>query len=334
MHRHRRPPHHRHVWLVGAVAERVIDRLERLDIGEILQPWALNNLHNSIQSGSIRKVVPNPKSVQLGADGESFFSCHPRSLRDLCSPRRLAAVEYSDLSGHVGSTSIPGSASSGTLSLARLLRPYYSCPVRLFLFVLLVMDAAVVVGLGLPQTRADTRDTPAPTRATSLPSDDGFALCQTVFEGRAVSPTAVAITYLDSEVDRDITPDDVRAWFGDIELLSIDVYQLELGSGVRRVAFELQRSRWPEWGRVVRGVDGREACGRVRAALLAHKVGRPGPDDATERSRHDFELIYARRAKLYESIEWIGTVPQALEPTRFAALQTWLARDDKPRRGQ
>lgn len=211
--------------------------------------------------------------------------------------------------------------------------PRYPCHVRLFLFVLVVMDAAVVVGLGLPRTQAGEQSAPAPAKADELPTDDGYALCQTIFEGRAVVPTSVALTYLDAEVDREVTADEVRAWFGDLELMSIDVYKLELANGVRRVAFELQRSRWPEWARVTAGApDGDAECGLVRAALLAHGVGRPAPADAAEDSRHDFELIYARRAKLYESIEWVGTVPQALEATRFAALQTWLAGDDKRRR--
>lgn len=204
---------------------------------------------------------------------------------------------------------------------------------RLFLFVLVVMDAAVVVGLGLPKAQSSEQAAPAPAKAKALPVDDGFALCQTLFEGRAVLPTSAAITYLDKDIDREVTPDDVRGWFGDLELMTVDVYKLELANGVRRIAFELQSSRWPEWSRVTAGAaDGNVACGRVRAALLAHGVGRPAPPDTTEKSRHDFELIYARRAKLYESIEWVGTVPQALEATQFAALQKWVAGPDKKKR--
>jgi hypothetical protein len=73
-------------------------------------------------------------------------------------------------------------------------------------------------------------------------------------------------------------------------------------------------------------------CSRVRAALLAHGVGRPRPASGEGKSGlHDFEFIYARRPQLYQSIEWVGTLDHVLSGNDPAvsldALLAWLAQE-------
>jgi hypothetical protein len=155
-------------------------------------------------------------------------------------------------------------------------------------------------------------------------------VCQLEHAGRAVTPVSAAITYLDAGRDRGLTVNDVARWFGDLDRSSIDVWKLETVQGERRVSFEVTRARWPRWDEVAAGKTGKEACSAVRGELRAHGVGRPrgaeddGLDETRIRSRHDFELIYARRPALYRRIEWAGTVDGALGVVEFAMLQQWL----------
>ncbi len=191
----------------------------------------------------------------------------------------------------------------------------------LFILGLLAVDAAVVAGF-------DARDI-SPRSAPAIGASEpqvalDWALCQTLFEGRAVTPTSVAITYLDEGADRSLTADEVRAWFGDLDPSAVQVSRLEHRSGRRRIALELWRDRWGEWDRMAGSATGREVCGRMRAALIARGIERPRIDDSAERSRHDFEFIYERRSKLYRSVSWVGTLDDLLQPEALAQAQTWL----------
>ena len=195
-------------------------------------------------------------------------------------------------------------------------------------------------------------------------SDDGWALCQTRFEGEPVEPGTVAITYLDPGVDNAVLPTEIRGWFGSVPLATVDVYKLESRWGQRRIALEISRSKWPLWNQVANGLEGKAMCSAVRAALRAAQVGRPRPPGSTgadavgadasrtpggaelldirdpgvgestsaddvnaQRSRHDFEFIYARRPKMYRTIEWVGPLSHALELDRFVELRQWLERE-------
>lgn len=209
-----------------------------------------------------------------------------------------------------------------------------------FLLVLGALDAAAVLALRPDAATAVSAATAAPVDAG--PGEDGWALCQTRFEGADVTPGSVAVTYLDPGTDDGLVPSDVRAWFGEVPGHVVDVYRLELRSGRRRIAFELTRGKWAGWDQAAGGATGRTACGRLRAALHAAGVGRPaagldaelgalGPDAMSQerelvRSRYDFEFIYARRPALYRTIEWVGTLDHSLELEVFGELSRWLNR--------
>lgn len=231
-----------------------------------------------------------------------------------------------------------------------------------FVLCLVILDVAVVFTLGRngmamellggsSSSTADlTADPSSPPVASSDPAadqqhpmDSDWALCLTRFDGKPVTPTSVAITYLDTGVDEHVSRNGVRSWFGELDGMLIDVYKLEHADGTRRISFELTRSKWPEWQRVVGDNTGETACSLVRAALLAADVERPRPDSDTDSagspgageqsdsrtpqftaSRHQFEFIYARRPALYRTIEWVGHLDHALELDTFARLHTWL----------
>ncbi|MCG8420996.1 MAG: hypothetical protein MJE77_23995 [Proteobacteria bacterium] len=213
-----------------------------------------------------------------------------------------------------------------------------------FLPILLILDAAVLVGLARPADPAAGGT--AHSALSAAPHDPDWALCQTRFNRQEVTPVVVAVTYLDTELDDALTPDQIRPWFGAIDGVAIDVYKLEQADGRRRVSFEISRSKWPQWDRIVGDRQGESVCGLVRGALLAAGVGRPpaqlesrpgGADDAGDAgpqrsvvqqlapSRHQFEFIYARRPVLYRVIEWVGTLDYALETDTFANLRSWLS---------
>lgn len=175
----------------------------------------------------------------------------------------------------------------------------------------------------------------------NVPLVSGWALCQTQFAGAPVQPASVAVSYLDKRVDVHVLPNEIRRWFGSLDPGMIDVYKLETNRGVRRVAFEIQRGKWPRWDEVSAGLQGTDVCGAVRAALLDAGVGRSRPADvisapgsdadpttvSAQRSRYDFEFIYARRRQLYRTIEWIGSLRDALELDHFVELRQWLHTD-------
>jgi hypothetical protein len=136
----------------------------------------------------------------------------------------------------------------------------------------------------------------------------------------------VTITYLDPEVDRAVTPDQLRGWFGDLDPWQIDVVQLAPTDGRRRVAFELRGELWDRWSAVTEGRTGRLLSDAVCAELRARKAGRPASTSVVTQldGRHGFQVLPARRPQLYRSIERVGSLAEMLEPHRFPALQAWL----------
>lgn len=240
-----------------------------------------------------------------------------------------------------------------------------------FALILGGLDVVAVAALSRVADTDAARPTPglfgagAAGGAPDVPTVSGWALCQTQFAGAAVKPASVAISYLDTQVDLYVLPNEIRRWFGSLDPSVVDVYKLETKRGVRRIAFEVQRGKWPRWDEVAAGLQGEEICGAVRAALLDAGVGRarpadvikkrpggtgsgadsradngansgadsgapgssgsdPASDVAAQRSRYDFEFIYARRRQLYRQIEWIGSLDYALELDNFVELRQWL----------
>jgi len=198
---------------------------------------------------------------------------------------------------------------------------------------LLAGDAAVLIGLELTGREAPAAAAAPAPAPVGVALDDGWAVCQLEHAGRPVTPVSAAVTYLDAGRDRALTVADVGAWFGDLDRSAVDVWKLETVQGERRVSFEVTRARWPRWDAVATGRTGKDVCSAVRGELRTHGVGRPrvegsadeaGLDDVRVRSRHDFEMIYARRPALYRRIEWAGTLDAALGEVEFALLQRWL----------
>jgi len=196
--------------------------------------------------------------------------------------------------------------------------------VALFALGLLAMDAAVVVALGTEQPREEAA---APASGSDVDLD--WALCQTQFEGHAVTPVTVAVTYLDGDKDAAVTPEQIRGWFGDIDGAAVHVSQLEYRNGRRRVALELNRDNWSEWTPIVGRAAGRDVCGRLRAALIERGIGRPNDAADPDRSRYDYEFIYERRSKLYRSVSWTGTLEDLAQAEQFDSTMQWL-RDGAP----
>ena len=208
----------------------------------------------------------------------------------------------------------------------------------LLLLVLLLADALLVGGLSVPTLAIGE---PSPATASSVapgaaepggsepalsPEERGWALCQTRYADQDVTPSTIAVTYLDTSLDESVMPDDVRAWFGDLPARAVEVYKLEDKAGRRRLSFEVPRRGWKDWDSVVGDATGERVCARLRTALKAKGVGRPGvkPSDA-EASRYDLEFLHARRFERYRAIELVGTLDRALAPKRFEQLQLWLA---------
>lgn len=228
----------------------------------------------------------------------------------------------------------------------------------LLVYVILLggLDAAAIAALTQPvRTNGEPLADASKSEVAGRPLDHGFALCLRRFEGMEVTPTTAAITYLDAHVDDGVAPEEIRSWFGSVEPRSVDVYKLEHRNGRRRISFEIQRGKWRPWEIAAEGLSGRDVCAAVRAALVAAEVGRDAarartPEPAREpsmtetelidsdqdesatagdRSRYDFEFIYARRPRLYRSIEWVGTLEHALEADTFVELRAWLNRSSR-----
>lgn len=209
----------------------------------------------------------------------------------------------------------------------------------LFLTVLVALDLVVVLSLKpaepLPASvlqpgSPSQPDQSAPPDPATQPQDANWALCLTRFNGKPVTPTSVAITYLDPELDYLVKPEQVRSWFGSLDPMVVDVYKLEQSDGRRRISFELNQSKWPDWQKIAGNQTGETVCSLIRAALLDAKIGRPvdsqsdGSAGELAPSRHHFEFIYARRPALYRTIEWVGTLDYVLDDSRLDVLQGWL----------
>lgn len=184
----------------------------------------------------------------------------------------------------------------------------------------------------VPPALADVAQPGAGTDPPPVASDSRWAFCQTRLRDRDVTPVMVALTYLEPGTDASVSAGDILRWLGDIEPMAVDVHKLVQRDGTRRVALELARSKWPVWDQVAGDTGGEPMCSRVRAALLAHGVGRPRPASGEGKSGvHDFEFIYARRPQLYQSIEWVGTLDHVLSGSDAAssldALLAWLAQE-------
>ncbi len=199
------------------------------------------------------------------------------------------------------------------------------------------LEATPAAGLVPPALAGVAGPGPGPGPGTEtdnapVASDSRWAFCQTRLRDRDVSPVVVALTYLEPGTDASVSAEDILRWLGDIEPMAVDVHRLVQKDGTRRVALELARSKWPVWDQVAGDTEGEPMCSRVRAALLAHGVGRPRPaPDQGKAGMHDFEFIYARRPQLYQSIEWVGTLDQVLSggdaASSLDALLAWLAQE-------
>ena len=206
-------------------------------------------------------------------------------------------------------------------------------PSAWFALVLLGLDVALLLSAqripesALPGQAALPgvhRDQPRAAEPAAM--DSGWAYCQTRLRDRTVIPVIAALTYLEPVADAAVTADEIRGWLGDLDPMAVDVYKLVQQDGSRRVALELARGKWPVWDQVVGEARGKEVCSRVRAALLAHGVGRPRTArDEGKDAVHDFELVYARRPRLYRAIEWAGTLDEVLDEGALAELHAWLA---------
>jgi hypothetical protein len=206
----------------------------------------------------------------------------------------------------------------------------------LFLLGLGLVDAAIVGAVELGdrgntwsgvQPPAPLASSPGPDLA-DVPRDEGFSFCQTRYGDADVTPTKVAISYLDSNIDRSVTVDEIRSWFGSgpdaIPPYAVDVYALEHKNGRRRIAFEVAIAKWPGWQKNAVDSEGRELCARVRAALLAANIGRPERAGDTDRSRYDFDFVFSRRTKLWRNYTFLGTLDLFLDPERLTYYRSWL----------
>ncbi|GAB4570455.1 MAG: hypothetical protein Tsb0020_25250 [Haliangiales bacterium] len=219
-------------------------------------------------------------------------------------------------------------------------------PSAWFFVLLLAADAAIIAATAsLPSSRSwgalgedltalvAGPPSPAPdvgdhaATDAGVQGDRGWAYCQTYLRWRPVTPISVALTYLEPELDADISATEIQRWLGDnLSPAIVDVYALAHKNGSRRVALELARAKWPRWQEVVGDAEGEAVCNLLRADLIARDIGRPRPPDGSGKaSLHDFEFIYARRPKLYQSVTWLGTLEQVIEDGRLDELKAWLA---------
>src|SRR5690242_12779184 len=117
----------------------------------------------------------------------------------------------------------------------------------------LVADALVLGTIAVvTRSHADSETTPstpgkksAPADLTKLaaqpPLDKAWGMCW--HDKKDVE--RVAITYLDTGIDAGVTEAEMLRWFGKLPFDSIEVWKLEHKDGTRRIAFELDWTRWP-----------------------------------------------------------------------------------------
>ncbi|MBE7452993.1 MAG: hypothetical protein HS111_30210 [Kofleriaceae bacterium] len=211
--------------------------------------------------------------------------------------------------------------------------------VQWMIAIVLVADAAVLGAIAVvTRTRADAgprpalagRPAPPPALDGGTPLlDPGWAMC--FHDKQDVS--RVAITYLDTGVDAGLTVPELLRWFGSLPYDAIEVWKLEHKGGTRRVAFELDWTRWPRppgWDEVTRGWSGDELCSALRHDLVGRGVGRPraaavpGASDAFIRSRHDFEFFDQRREDRYAVRIPVGTLADVVATDRLPDLLRWV----------
>ena len=204
----------------------------------------------------------------------------------------------------------------------------------LFILALAVTDAGVVFALEIwqpasgkassPAVRQGSEPEPQPPSSDSIASDSDHAYCQTRYHDRDVTPNWAVITYLDSGIDSQVTAAEIQSWFGDLAPQAVEMVALEHRNGRRRLAFQLASGKWPQWAIAARGAAGSQVCGRIRAALLARGVGRPAIVGDGDRSRYDFEFIFARRTKLWRSVVWLGTLDEIGSSGTLERMRHWL----------
>lgn len=207
----------------------------------------------------------------------------------------------------------------------------------------LVADALVLGSIAVA-TRSDAgtswpspgpgtaKGSQAPTKITAPaagPLDKDWGMC---WHGTK-DVERVAITYLDSIIDVSVTEAELLRWFGKLPYDSVEVWKLEHKDGSRRVAFELDWTRWPGppgWDETTRGWTGDDLCSALRHDLIARGVGRPRPpavkaatDDIT-RSRHNFEFFDERRADRYVDRDLAGTLADVVAADRVPELLRWV----------
>lgn len=211
--------------------------------------------------------------------------------------------------------------------------------VQWMLAAVLVADA-LVLGTIAVVTRSDAStsrlfpgpSTPAPKPdkpVAAPPLDRDWGMCW--HDKKDVE--RVAITYLDPIIDTQVTEAELLRWFGKLPYDSVQVWKLEHKDGHRRVAFELDWTRWPGppgWDETTRGWTGDDLCSALRHDLVARGVGRPRPpavkaatDDLTK-SRHNFEFFDERRADRYEDRDLAGTLADVVTQDRLPELLRWV----------
>jgi hypothetical protein len=208
----------------------------------------------------------------------------------------------------------------------------------------LVADAIVLGTVAMvTRPRADAASSPttrpSPTKPAAVnapPLDPGWGMCW--HDKKDVE--RVAITYLDTGIDATVTEAELLRWFGKLSYESIEVWKLEHKDGQRRIAFELDWTRWPGppgWDEITRGWTGDDLCSALRHDLVERGVGRPRPpavkaavDDVTK-SRHELEFFDERRADRYVDRDLAGTLADVVAADRLPELLRWVETPAKPK---
>lgn len=219
-------------------------------------------------------------------------------------------------------------------------RPFPS--VQWMIATALVADAAVLATIALLGGSSASASRPAAPPVAAAPDagaggaqlDRGWGMC--FHEQHDVQ--RVAITYLDAGIDARVTEAELLRWFGKLPFASIEVWKLEHKDGTRRIAFELDWTRWPGppgWDEVTRGWRGDDLCSALRRDLITRGVGRPRPPEikaATDdvyKGRHDFEFFDERRADRYRDRDLVGTLADVIAGGKLPELQRWLAATER-----
>ncbi len=120
---------------------------------------------------------------------------------------------------------------------------------------------------------------------------------------------------------------ELRAWFANVPLQTIEVVLLQRKNGTRLVSFEIWREKWPKWwDSVVGNATGEEVCWLLGKALIELNLGRP-LDQRLNQSRTAFEydIFDVRNTAKYPVDKRIGNLEEALSPAYLQAMQAWLS---------